>query len=74
VVFKVIPVVNSGFYLFLDDGFLPYWFVVETFCARNTPDTIGFDRGLGGSTTTMKRRFVFALNIGQFNQIVTCSN
>ena len=34
--------------------------------------TIGFLRDLGGFTTTMKTRFMFALNVGQFTQIVTC--
>ena len=40
-------------------------------CVRNIPDTIGFVRDLGGFTT-MKTRFMFALNVGQFTQIVTC--
>jgi hypothetical protein len=46
--------------------------VVQTFCVRNIPDTIGFVSDLGGSTTTMKRRFMFALNVVQFTKIVTC--
>jgi hypothetical protein len=39
--------------------------VVQTFCVRNIPDTIGFVRDLGGSTTTMTTTFIFVLNVDQ---------
>jgi hypothetical protein len=42
---------------------------VLTFCVRNIPDTIGFVRDLRGFTTTMKTRFMFALNVGQFTKL-----
>jgi hypothetical protein len=42
------------------------WFVVQAVCVRNIPDKIGFVRDTGEFTTTMKTRFMFALNVDQF--------
>jgi hypothetical protein len=39
---------------------------VQTFCVRNIPDKIGVVKDTWGFTTTMKTRFMFALNVGQF--------
>jgi hypothetical protein len=43
---------------------------VQTFCVRNTPDTIGFVRDLGGLTTTMKRRLLYQIDSKFFRFLI----